>query len=96
MAKIIKNGKYPEQNVLTCNECGCIFKYYDSEVNYESSTIDEEEFFGGFESHKWVECPQCGNDVIFAVHFMPTQPTWFDKLLNKIVNMFKRKNKGGK
>ena len=39
--KIISPGTYPEENERVCPECGCRFKYYNSEVHYETTTQDE-------------------------------------------------------
>lgn len=48
MSKVIKHGTYPEENKITCNECGCVFKYFNSEIDVNMTTPDEEAFFGGF------------------------------------------------
>jgi len=58
--EIIKEGKYPEENKMTCNDCQCEFQYYDAEIITKTSTSLEQEMFCGLQIHKYLKCPQCG------------------------------------
>lgn len=78
MATILRSGGYPKENIKICPECKCEFAFYNSEVHFEMTTPDEEAFFGGYGSHKWVECPECEAKVIFDVKFTPTRD-WLQK-----------------
>ena len=93
--KIIAPGTYPEENEKVCPECGCRFKYYNSEVHYETTTQDEESIFGGFGSYKWIKCPGCGKEIRFDVKFTPYE-SWVDSLCDFFRNIFRRKRKDDK
>ena len=85
--EIIKPGKYPEKNVVTCDKCECEFKYHDSEVNIISTTPDESSFLGGFGVHKYVECPTCKHKVTIECTFIEDN-NWIDSLMNGIKKLF--------
>ena len=46
--EVLHNGKYPDKNMIACDECNCIFRYYDSEVLIETSSLEEQEVFCGY------------------------------------------------
>ena len=58
--EVLHNGKYPDKNMIACDECNCIFRYYDSEVLIETSSLEEQEVFCGYGVTKYIKCPQCG------------------------------------
>ena len=91
--KIIERGKYPNENEKVCPECSCRFKYYNSEAHYETTTQDEEEFFGGFGSYRWIKCPECGKEIRFDVKFTPYE-SWVDNFCDFFRNIFRRRRKG--
>ena len=93
--KIIAPGTYPEENEKVCPECSCRFKYYNSEVHYETTTQDEESMFGGFGSYKWIKCPECSKEIHFDVKFTPYE-SWVDSLCDFFRNIFRRKRKDDK
>ena len=39
--EVLHNGKYPDKNRIACDECNCIFRYYDSEVLIKTSSLEE-------------------------------------------------------
>ena len=94
--KIIAPGTYPEENERVCPECGCRFKYFNTEAKHECSTPDEEAMFGGFGSYKSIKCPECDYKIIFDYQFTPTYSwvdgicNWFRKISNKIINIFRK------
>ena len=80
---IVKPGEYPVDNLCTCDKCGCEFYYYDSEVHTETTTPDEEDFLGGFGVHKYVECPECNDQVTITWTFTEHE-NWIDNFINRI------------
>ena len=40
---IIKNGVYKKENEVTCSECGCVFRYFNSDIITETSDLYEQE-----------------------------------------------------
>lgn len=96
MAHILEEGHYPEENKLECESCKCYFEYYNSEIVVETSTPLEMETFCGFGIHKYVVCPQCKHKNTIFCEFYPDEPV-FGKLIEKIKNIFKKKdgNKNG-
>lgn len=93
--KIIAPGTYPEENEKVCPECGCRFKYYNNEVKHESTNPDEEEFFGGFGSYDYINCPECNHEIHWNVKFTPYE-SWVDSLCDFFRNIFRRKRKENK
>lgn len=79
--KIIRHGSFPEKNTLTCEDCNCVFKYYNSEIDVNMTTPDEESFFGGFGISKSIKCPECKHINIISCDFTKTE-SWVDKLCN--------------
>ena len=93
--KIIAPGTYPEGNEKVCPECGCRFKYFNTEAKHECSTPDEEAMFGGFGSYKSIKCPECNYKIIFDYQFTPTY-SWIDGICNwfgYLKHKFRRKKK---
>lgn len=75
--EVIKKGKYPEKNKVTCEECGTMFRFYNSECSYEYTTEDEESIFGGYGFSKSVRCPMCNHRNIIDSTFTPYEPNKF-------------------
>lgn len=69
MAKILKDGEYPEENKIICEECKCEFQYYNSEVKTDITTPDEQDFLGGFGVHKYINCPCCNYVCTISCEF---------------------------
>ena len=69
MAEIIKHRGYPKDNICICEECGCEFAYYNTEITVDTTTPDEACFFGGFGVHKWIRCPECDAKCTIYCHF---------------------------
>lgn len=93
--KVIAPGTYPEQNEKVCPKCGCRFRYYDNEVKHESTNPDEEEFFGGFGSYDYINCPECNYQIHWNVKFI-AYDSWVDKLCDwfrYLKHKFRRKKK---
>ena len=67
---ILKKGEYPKENVITCEKCGCEFQYYDTEITVNTTTPDEEGFFGGFGVHKYLKCPTCNAICTISTDFI--------------------------
>ena len=88
MPEIIKHGKYPEKNKHTCEECGCEFKYWNSEIKVDMTTPDEEAFFGGFGCMKTIKCPECGHLICLSYNF-----TESESFIDKLCDIFKLKKK---
>ena len=84
--KIIDEGKYPEKNKMKCEECGCEFQYYNTEVITDMTTPDEEAMFGGFGVHKYLKCPTCKTICTISCDFKEREPMlskikkWWDNL----------------
>ena len=99
MSEIIEPGKYPEKNRIACNECNCIFNYYDHEVMVESSSLEEQEIFCGYGVSKYITCPQCGHKIQLSCNFYPDPDPIgdiidkFASLGKKFINTFKRNKK---
>lgn len=68
--KILKDGIYPEENIITCKKCGCEFQYYDTEIITDITTPEEESFLGGFGVHKYLKCPTCNEICTISTNFM--------------------------
>ena len=86
--EIIKQSKYPENNILKCEKCSCEFKYFDNEVKYR-----HDEDFGGYGYCSSIMCPGCGDIIILSCEFYE-ETDWIDYLtilLNKIKNKFYKK-----
>lgn len=93
MPKVIKHGKYPEKNKVTCDECGCVFKYFTNEIDVNMTTPDEEAFFGGFAVLKSIKCPDCNHMNIISYEFTEHK-SLIDIVCDKINK--RRENKNGK
>ena len=61
--EVLYTGNYPDKNIVECDECHCKFKYYDSEVQIETSSLEEQEFLCGYGVSKYIKCPQCGHII---------------------------------
>ena len=89
--KIVKPGKYPEDNRCVCESCKCEFLYYDMEVHTDMTTPDEVSMFGGFGVHQYVECPECKtrNTINYTFteerDFIDSIIDWFKSIVNKII-----------
>ena len=61
--EIIKQPKYPEKNVVICNNCSCEFRYFDSEIkvttigDFENATI-----------YRSMNCPGCGTTLMLSIN----------------------------
>lgn len=91
--KIIKTGYYKKENTITCDECNCIFQYFNTDVIFETSDPYEEELFGGYHICSYVKCPTCNNKIILKQDFIEQEDifTSFGKWIsNKLHN--KRKD----
>jgi len=90
MPEIIKQPKYPENNVQTCGKCSCEFKYLDGEVEYDGAEV-----FDAYCCWSSIKCPGCGKEILLSTNVFK-EPDWVDGLKNlfvKIRNKF-RKNGG--
>ena len=94
--EILQKGEYPENNIRECEDCHCVFKYYNSEINIETSSVLEQETFCGFGITKYVKCPQCNHKNILSCNFYE-DPSWLDALIDNIKSIkIKFKKKEGK
>lgn len=97
--EVLYTGNYPNKNVTTCDECHCKFKYYDSEIEIETSSLEEQEFFCGYGITKYVKCPQCGHRIMISCNFYPDPDPIgdiidkFNNLCKKIINKIFKRNK---
>lgn len=89
MSQIIVPGHYPEDNKIECEDCHCLFKFYNTEIHTDITTPDEMDLLGGFGVHKWVECPQCKHHMTLSCTFTESRP--FEDFMNFFRNIFKRK-----
>lgn len=92
MPKIIKNGEYPEQNKIECEDCGCIFLYYNSEVEVSISSPDEQDLLGGFGVHKYIKCPECNHVCTISCDFIEDE-SFIESFINGLKKLFNRKKK---
>ena len=69
--EVLHNGKYPDKNMIACDECNCIFRYYNSEILIETSSLEEQEAFCGYGVTKYIKCPQCGHKITTSCNFYP-------------------------
>lgn len=77
--EIFEHGHCKPENIIICEECGCKFGYYNSDVIMDVTTPDEEALCGGFGVHKYVRCPECGHIYTLHTDFTP-YVSWVDKL----------------
>lgn len=95
--EVLHNGNYPEKNIIECDECHCVFKYYDQEVRVESTTPDESEIFCGYGITEYIRCPECKNKLILSSKFYPDPDPIgdiidkFNKIGVKIMKVFAKK-----
>lgn len=62
MKVIIKRGT---KQTMNCEKCVCFFSYDDDDIETKSE-YDKYEPLANFYSiarHKYIECPQCGNEI---------------------------------
>lgn len=87
--EVLHNGYYPDKNIIECDECHCKFKYYDSEVEIETSSLEEQEAFCGYGITKYIKCPQCSNRIIASCNFYP-DPDPIGDIIDKFSNLIKK------
>ena len=87
--EVLHNGKYPDKNMIACDECNCIFRYYDSEVLIETSSLEEQEVFCGYGVTKYIKCPQCGYKIMTSCNFYP-DPDPIGDIIDKFSNLSKK------
>ena len=87
--EVLHNGKYPDKNMIACDECNCIFRYYDSEVLIETSSLEEQEVFCGYGVTKYIKCPQCGYKITTSYNFYP-DPDPIGDIIDKFSNLSKK------
>ena len=87
--EVLHNGKYPDKNMIACDECNCIFRYYDSEVLIETSSLEEQEAFCGYGVNKYIKCPQCGHKITTSYNFYP-DPDPIGDIIDKFSNLSKK------
>ena len=87
--EVLHNGKYPDKNMIACDECNCIFRYYDSEVLIETSSLEEQEAFCGYGVTKYIKCPQCGYKITTSYNFYP-DPDPIGDIIDKFSNLSKK------
>lgn len=88
MPRVVKHGSYLEENHIQCEECGCIFRYWNSEMVIHMTTPDEESFFGGFAVLRTIKCPDCKHMITLSYQF-----TEYESWVDKLCNLFKKKGK---
>ena len=87
--EVLHNGKYPDKNMIACDECNCIFRYYDSEVLIETSSLEEQEAFCGYGVTKYIKCPQCGHKITTSCNFY-LDPDPIGDIIDKFSNLSKK------
>ena len=87
--EVLYTGNYPDKNRITCDECHCEFKYYDSEVQVETSSLEEQEFLCGYGITKYIKCPQCGHRIMTSCNFYP-DPDPIGDIIDKFSNLSKK------
>lgn len=87
--EVLHNGDYPDKNIVECDECHCKFKYYDSEVQIETSSLEEQEIFCGYGVSKYIKCPQCGHRIMTSCNFYP-DPDPIGDIIDKFSNLSKK------
>lgn len=87
--EVLYTGNYPNKNRITCDECHCKFKYYDSEIDIETTSLEEQEFLCGYGITKYVKCPQCGHRVMISCNFYP-DPDPIGDIIDKFSNLSKK------
>ena len=87
--EVLHNDKYPDKNMIACDECNCIFRYYDSEVLIETSSLEEQEVFCGYGVTKYIKCPQCGHKIMTFCNFYP-DPDPIGDIIDKFSNLSKK------
>lgn len=87
--EVLYTGNYPDKNRITCDECHCEFKYYDSEVQVETSSLEEQEIFCGYGITKYIKCPQCGHRIMTSCNFYP-DPDPIGDIIDKFSNLSKK------
>lgn len=87
--EVLYTGDYPDKNIVECDECHCKFKYYDSEVQIETSSLEEQEIFCGYGVSKYIKCPQCGHRIMTSCNFYP-DPDPIGDIIDKFSNLSKK------
>lgn len=87
--EVLYTGDYPDKNIVECDECHCKFKYYDSEVQIETSSLEEQEFLCGYGVSKYIKCPQCGHRIMTSCNFYP-DPDPIGDIIDKFSNLSKK------
>lgn len=87
--EVLYTGDYPDKNIVECDECHCKFKYYDSEVQVETSSLEEQEFLCGYGVSKYIKCPQCGHRIMTSCNFYP-DPDPIGDIIDKFSNLSKK------
>lgn len=87
--EVLYTGDYPDKNIVECDECHCKFKYYDSEVQIETSSLKEQEFLCGYGVSKYIKCPQCGHRIMTSCNFYP-DPDPIGDIIDKFSNLSKK------
>lgn len=59
MAKVVGFDESAKKRI-TCKNCAAIVEYVSNEVHRGSST----DYTGFVDHHKYITCPNCGNEVI--------------------------------
>lgn len=60
MIEIIKRGT---KRTCTCNECGCLFRYEDEDVEVETLEANTSGVIGIIQ-REFVQCPQCDEKIV--------------------------------
>ena len=87
--EVLHDGNYPDKNMIACDECNCIFRYYDSEIQVETSSLEEQEIFCGYGVSKYIKCPQCGHRIMTSCNFYP-DPDPIGDIIDKFSNLSKK------
>ena len=87
--EVLHNGDYPDKNIVECDECHCEFKYYDSEIQIETSSLEEQVIFCGYGVSKYIKCPQCVHRIITSCNLY-TDPNQIGDIIDKFSNLSKK------
>ena len=87
--EVLHNGKYPDKNMIACDECNCIFRYYNSEILIETSSLEEQEVFCGYGVTKYIKCPQCSHKIMTSCNFYP-DPDQIGDIIDRFSNLSKK------
>lgn len=76
--RIIKEGKIDSLE-YTCDKCGCVFEYIDSDIKHEWSDPDLSDLIGGTAYYEILKCPYCGEELVVKSNFTPYEHFSFSK-----------------